>query len=73
VLLTRGEKKQVATAPVGLAARGKAAGRPSRRKEETMEGLVFLVIWLGGTFLHTLFDIKIKPVLETVREEGDFY
>ncbi len=38
-----------------------------------MEGLVFLLLWLGGTVLHTVFDIKIKPVLETVREEGDFY
>lgn len=37
-----------------------------------MEGMLFLVFWLGGAALHTLFDIKIKPVLQTVREEGDF-
>jgi len=37
-----------------------------------MEGLFFLVFWLGGAALHTLFDIKIKPVLRAVREEGDF-
>ena len=37
-----------------------------------MEGIIFLVVWLGGAALHTLFDIKIKPVLEAVREESDF-
>jgi len=37
-----------------------------------MEAVFFLVIWLGGAALHTLFDIKIKPVLRAVREEGDF-
>ncbi len=41
-------------------------------KEKQMEGLFFLVFWLGGAALHTLFDIKIKPVLRAVREEGDF-
>ncbi len=37
-----------------------------------MEGLFFLIFWLGGATLHTLFDVKIKPVLQTVREESDF-
>jgi len=37
-----------------------------------MEGILFLVFWLGGAALHTLFDIKVKPVVEAVREEGDF-
>ena len=37
-----------------------------------MEGILFLVFWLGGALLHTLFDIKIKPVLQAVREESDF-
>ncbi len=37
-----------------------------------MEAVIFLVFWLGGAALHTLFDVKIKPVLQAVREEGDF-
>jgi hypothetical protein len=41
-------------------------------KEKLMEGLLFLVFWLGGAALHTLFDVKVKPVLRDVREEGDF-
>jgi len=41
-------------------------------KEKQMEGIFFLVFWLGGAALHTLFDIKIKPVLMAAREEGDF-
>jgi hypothetical protein len=37
-----------------------------------MEAILFLVFWLGGSTLHTLFDLKVKPVLQTVREESDF-
>ncbi len=37
-----------------------------------MEGLLFLVFWLGCTTLHTVFDIKIKPVLRAVSEESKF-
>jgi len=37
-----------------------------------MEGILFIVFWLGGATLHTLFDAKVKPVLQAVREEGDF-
>ncbi len=37
-----------------------------------MEGLLFLVFWLGFAALHTLFDIKIKPVLRAVSEESNF-
>lgn len=37
-----------------------------------MEGLLFIVFWLGGAALHTLFDIKIKPAVAAVREESDF-
>jgi hypothetical protein len=38
---------------------------------ESMEALLFFVIWLGGAVLHTLFDLRIKPVLQAVREESD--
>lgn len=37
-----------------------------------MEGILFLVFWLGGAALHTLYDLKIKPVLLAVKEESDF-
>lgn len=36
-----------------------------------MEAILFFVIWLGGAVLHTLFDLRIKPVLQSVREESD--
>lgn len=38
-----------------------------------MEGLFFLIVWLGGAVLHTLFDIKVRPLLEAVREESDSF
>lgn len=37
-----------------------------------MEGILFIVFWLGGATLHTLFDIKVKPVVQALKEEGDF-
>ncbi len=36
-----------------------------------MEAVLFFVIWLGGALLHTLFDLRIKPVLRSAREESD--
>jgi len=42
-----------------------------RSKEMQMEALIFFVVWLGGAALHTLFDLRIKPVLQSVREESD--
>jgi len=36
-----------------------------------MEAILFFVIWLGGAVLHTLFDLRIKPVLQSAREESD--
>jgi hypothetical protein len=37
-----------------------------------MEAILFLVFWLGGAVLHTLFDEKIRPVLTALKEESDF-
>jgi hypothetical protein len=37
-----------------------------------MEGILFIVFWLGGATLHTLFDIKVKPVVQALKEESDF-
>lgn len=36
-----------------------------------MEGIIFLVFWLGGAALHTLFDLKVRPVVQAVQEERD--
>ena len=37
-----------------------------------MEAILFFVFWLGGALLHTFYDLKIRPVIDSVREEGDF-
>ena len=31
--------------------------------EGEMEGIYFLIIWIGGALLHTLYDLKVKPSL----------
>lgn len=54
--------------------RGKYFGfkYPDLYKEKQMDGILFLVFWLGCASLHTVFDIKVRPVLRAVREESDF-
>ena len=37
-----------------------------------MEGILFIVFWLGGAALHTLFELKVKPVVEALKEESNF-
>jgi hypothetical protein len=37
-----------------------------------MEGILFIVFWLSGAALHTLFDLKVRPVVQTYKEESDF-
>jgi len=36
-----------------------------------MDGILFMVFWIGGAALHTLFDFKIKPRLKTTENEAD--
>ena len=31
-----------------------------------MKGILFVVVWLGGATLHTLYEFKIKPLLDEV-------
>jgi hypothetical protein len=38
-----------------------------------MEATLFFVIWLGGAVLHTLFELRIKPVLQSLKEESDLF
>lgn len=32
-----------------------------------MEALYFLILWLGGALLHTLYDLKLKPYFKVSR------
>ncbi len=36
-----------------------------------MNGLIFLVLWIGCAALHTAFDLKVKPVLQANREDEE--
>jgi hypothetical protein len=46
------------------------AGKRFSMMEADMEGIVFVVFWLGCAALHTLYDLKIKPLLEGIGEDG---
>lgn len=41
-------------------------------EDKLMEGILFIVLWLGGATLHTLFELKVKPVVEALKEESNF-
>ena len=44
-------------------------GRSGRLIEEKkMEGLLFLLFWVGGATLHTVFDLKVKPLIQANEE-----
>jgi len=30
-----------------------------------MEGIYFLIFWIGSAVLHTLYDLKVKPYVDT--------
>jgi hypothetical protein len=34
-----------------------------------MEALLFLVIWIGCAALHTLYDLKVRPLLDGVGKD----
>lgn len=38
-----------------------------------MEGVLFLVFWLGCAALHTYYDLKIKPGLRAEVDERSDY
>jgi len=38
---------------------------------EQMDGILFMVFWIGGAALHTLYDLKIKPRLKTTENSAD--
>lgn len=32
-----------------------------------MEGILFLLIWIGSALLHTLYELKVKPYFNTFK------
>lgn len=38
-----------------------------------MEGVIFLVCWLGCSLLHTLYDLKIKPLIQDHEDERETF
>jgi hypothetical protein len=40
-------------------------------KEGVMKGVLFLVIWLSCAVVHTLYDLKVRPLLEGLGKEGE--
>lgn len=38
-----------------------------------MEGMIFLVFWIGCAAFHTYYDLKIKPVLWPESDEQTDY
>jgi len=36
-----------------------------------MDGILFMIFWIGGAALHTLYDLKIKPRLKTAENSVD--
>ncbi len=38
-----------------------------------MEGILFLVLWIGCAAFHTFYDLKIKPALRAAADEQTDY
>ena len=38
-----------------------------------MDGVIFMVLWIGCAGLHTFYDLKIKPALRSDSEEQSEY
>lgn len=36
-----------------------------------MEGVYFLIIWVGSALVHTLYDLKIKPYFMGNQKDTD--
>jgi hypothetical protein len=36
-----------------------------------MEGIFFLIIWIGSAVLHTVYELKIRPYLRNSRRNPD--
>jgi hypothetical protein len=40
---------------------------------ESMDGIIFLLLWIGCASLHTYYDLKIKPALRAAADEQTDY
>lgn len=38
-----------------------------------MEGILFMVFWIGSAALHTFYDLKVKPRLRALEDEQTDY
>jgi hypothetical protein len=38
-----------------------------------MEGIYFLIIWIGSALLHTLYELKVKPYLDTYKKDAGYW
>lgn len=36
-----------------------------------MDGIYFFILWIGGALLHTLFELKVKPYLDTLERDAE--
>lgn len=36
-----------------------------------MEGIYFLMVWIGSAVLHTLYELKVKPYFDDLRRNSD--
>lgn len=35
-----------------------------------MEAIYFVIFWIGGALLHTLYDLKVKPNLRSNKQDS---
>jgi hypothetical protein len=40
---------------------------------KVMEGILFMVFWIGSAAIHTLYDLKVKPRLQALEDEQTDY
>jgi hypothetical protein len=36
-----------------------------------MEGIYFLIIWIGSAVLHTLYELKVRPYFHNMRRKSN--
>jgi uncharacterized protein involved in type VI secretion and phage assembly len=36
-----------------------------------MDGIYFLVIWIGSAVLHTVYELKVRPYLHNTRRKSN--
>ncbi len=36
-----------------------------------MEGIYFLIFWIGSALLHTLYELKVKPHIDSFNDKKE--